>query len=144
MGVPRGMRSYRELHSIKSILRSRKASYYLSQFMAQTLTLENYMFYQEVESLRSMQIAQRQRVYDRFIDSQASNSINIDSQTRSRVQLLIEEAGRDIPTIFDDAQNLIVHLMELNTFQSFLKSGECEKFVQEKEQTRHGVNVSGA
>ncbi len=144
MGVPRGMRSYRELHSIKSILRSRKASYYLRQFMAQTLTLENYMFYQEVESLRSMQIAQRQRVYDRFIDSQASNSINIDSQTRSRVQLLIEEAGRDIPTIFDDAQKLIVHLMELNTFQSFLKSGECEKFVQEKEQKRHGVNVSGA
>ena len=144
MGVPRGMRSYRELHSIKSILQSRKASYYLRQFMAQSLTLENFMFYQEVESLRSMQIVQRQRVYDRFIDSQASNSINIDSQTRNRVQRLIEETGRELPTIFDDAQNLIVHLMELNTFQSFLKSGACEKFVREKEQTRHAVHVSGA
>ena len=144
MGVPKGMRSYRELHSITTVLASRKASYYLRQYMAQSLTLENYLFYQEVESLRSMQITQRKRIYDRFIDSQASNSINIDSQTRHRVRSLMEETNNKIPTIFDDAQNLIIHLMELNTFRPFLASDACMKFVRDKEAHKHGVYVSGA
>ena len=50
MGVPKDMRRNRELHSIVTVLESRRASYYLRQYMAQSLTLENYMFYQEVES----------------------------------------------------------------------------------------------
>ena len=143
MGVPRDKRLHKELHSLTCVLRSRRASYYLKQFMAKTFTLENFLFYEEVEKLRAMRVALRQRIYNRFIDVNASNSINIDSQTRNRVTLLLNE-NVDIPTIFDDAQQVILQLMELNTFQQFLTSSACETFVQEKEHQINDDPVGGA
>ena len=107
------------------------------------MTLENFLFYEEVEKLRAMRVALRKQIYCRFIDPSASNSINIDSQTRNRVKLLMDE-NVEIPTIFDDAQKVIVHLIELNTFQPFLISSACESFVQEKQRRMKEDYVGGA
>jgi hypothetical protein len=124
------VKQHRDLVSIETILHSRLASKYLRQHMARTLTLENYMFFDEVEKLKSMQTALRERIFKRFILESSPNQVNLDAGTRGRIEMyMLESTG--ITTPFDDAQKIVMNLMQLNTYIPFLTSDKCRQYVQE-------------
>ena len=118
------------LLSIESILHNQLASKYLRQYMARTLTLENYMFWDEVEKLKAMQMAQRQLIFRRFILESSPHQVNLDASSRGRIEMLMIES-RGITTPFDDAAKIVVSLMQLNTYINFLTSDKCRQYMQE-------------
>jgi hypothetical protein len=134
------VKQHRDLISISTILHSRLASKYLRQHMARTLTLENYMFWDEVEKLKAMQIALRQRIFERFILQSSPNQVNLDCGTRGRIEMyMLESSG--VTTPFDDAQKMVENLMQLNTYIPFLTSDKCRQYVQED--TLHQKRIVG-
>ena len=133
---------HRELQSIESILESRAASKQLRLYMAKTLTLENFMFWDEVEKLRALRKAQRQRIVDRFVLETSPNQVNLDMLCRQHIETAMEkEQGggtanslyRRVPTMFDEAQREIVELMQVNTYYPFLRSQNCQQFIKGKQ-----------
>jgi hypothetical protein len=118
------------LESIETILENKLACKYLRQHMARTLTLENYMFWDEVEKLKGMQKSMKARIFERFIKQSSPNQVNLDSSTRGRIEMLMSERP-DVTTLFDDAQKIVMNLMQLNTYIPFLQSDKCRQYVQE-------------
>ena len=134
------VRQHEELRSIEAILDSQLACKYLRQHMARTITLENYMFWDEVEKLKAMQIALRQRIFERFILQSSPNQVNLDCGTRGRIEMyMLESSG--VTTPFDDAQKMVENLMQLNTYIPFLTSDKCRQYVQED--TLHQKRIVG-
>ena len=134
------VKSHAALHSIESILQSRLACKYLRQHMARTLTLENYMFWDEVEKLKAMQVSLRLRIFERFVQQSSPNQVNLDSSTRGRIEMLMGECA-GVTTMFDDAQKMVMNLMQLNSYIPFLQSDKCRQFVQEADLHKRMLNM---
>uniref|UniRef100_A0A3B3RFQ3 Si:ch211-196h16.12 n=1 Tax=Paramormyrops kingsleyae TaxID=1676925 RepID=A0A3B3RFQ3_9TELE len=92
-------------------------------FLRSEFSEENLEFWLACEDYRRSELNQletkAQCIYSRFINSEARQEVNLDSETREALVRVIEDPRADA---FDEAQQSIYSLMVKDSFPRFLRS----------------------
>jgi hypothetical protein len=142
--LPYKITSYPELYDFGGMLRNDALAPQIKLFMGKQLTMENFLFWQEVERFKASFTGHTQRVIENYIKVDAMNQVNVSNKMRSKVQVDFAQGSINLAT-FDQCQREIFKLMELNTYVPFLKSKFCQAYTEKKKLERSFLvkNMSG-
>ena len=114
---------------------------YFQQFVDSQYSGENLKFYLEAEKYQSLQdgsSAMKQMaktMYERFISPDSAEQINIDNKCFTNIKNSYLYAG---PSLFCEAQNIILRNMERDSLVRFLRSPLYETMAKEVAKSRRG------
>lgn len=104
-----------------------------STFLRSEFSEENLKFWEACEEYKrsppSQLPSRAKQIYQRFIEADAPNEVNLDAATRDLTKQNLEEA---CPTCFDEAQRMIHILMEKDSYRRFLSSALLKELCQAK------------
>ncbi|KAJ5069702.1 electron carrier/ protein disulfide oxidoreductase [Anaeramoeba ignava] len=143
MIVKRTSENQNEIETIHELITIPQAVDYFKEFLSQELNQENIMFYMdaiEYRKIRSQKTRQRtaKAIYEKYIKPESLFEINIDFRTRNEIIQLVESDQISIE-IFDKAQEVVLTLMEQNSFEPFKQSKLYQELI---EKMSAGANYS--
>eukprot|EP00455_Lapot_gusevi_P006503 TRINITY_DN1277_c0_g2_i1.p1 TRINITY_DN1277_c0_g2~~TRINITY_DN1277_c0_g2_i1.p1 ORF type:complete len:226 (+),score=46.49 TRINITY_DN1277_c0_g2_i1:118-795(+) len=119
-----------ELHSLSALLTHSEAVKYFKMYLTKSLTLESALFWLEANKFVEAMNSAAKRVWARYIEPNAQNSINIAANLRSTMQKRLVNASS---SMFDEARDEIHTLMQNNSYRSFLRSIWCLAYLEERQ-----------
>ncbi|KAG7491425.1 hypothetical protein MATL_G00003500 [Megalops atlanticus] len=118
----------RVLQDLESLLNSKMGQQVFRWFLRSEFSEENLEFWLACEDYRttpeSKLGAKALSIYKQFINSEAPQEVNLDSETREALTSMIEAPAADT---FDIAQQRIYSLMAKDSFPRFLRSSYCQE-----------------
>uniref|UniRef100_A0A8C6UWN0 Regulator of G protein signaling 4 n=1 Tax=Neogobius melanostomus TaxID=47308 RepID=A0A8C6UWN0_9GOBI len=120
--------------SFSHLLKSDVGRAVFSTYLRSEFSEENLKFWEACEEYKRSPLSQLQsrakQIYQRFIEADAPNEVNLDALTRDLTKENLEEA---CPTCFDEAQKMIHILMEKDSYRRFLSSALLKELCQPKD-----------
>lgn len=118
------------------------------------IKVENLLFYQAVEEYKSLpEDTNKEKlrdvmteIFDNYIDDAGELEVNIDSELRKSITEEFNQLSNDVSSVpprqfFNQAQDAIFHLMELDSFPRFLKSNLCKELATELQKNQDHQKV---
>lgn len=119
--------------SFSNLVKSDVGRAIFSTFLQSEFSEENLKFWEACEEYKrsppSQLPSRAKQIYQRFIEADAPNEVNLDAATRDLTKQNLEEA---CPTCFDEAQKMIHILMEKDSYRRFLSSALLKELSQPK------------
>ncbi|XP_064179675.1 regulator of G-protein signaling 5 isoform X1 [Anguilla rostrata] len=113
---------------LESLLNSKMGQQVFRWFLRTEFSEENLEFWLACEDYRTTPGTQlgikALSIYSQFINSEAPQEVNLDSETKEALTSMIEEPTADT---FDKAQQRIYSLMAKDSFPRFLRSSYCQE-----------------
>ncbi|XP_048870737.1 regulator of G-protein signaling 5 [Brienomyrus brachyistius] len=119
--------SEKVLPDLEALLSNKVGLQAFQWFLRSEFSEENLEFWLACEDYRRSEESQlgtkAQCIYSRFINSEALQEVNLDSETRESLARVTEDPRADA---FDEAQQSIYSLMAKDSFPRFLRSAHCQ------------------
>ncbi|MFT7802424.1 regulator of G-protein signaling 5-like [Arapaima gigas] len=131
--LPHRQRSQDEmiLQNLETLLSSEVGLKAFRCFLCSEFSEENLEFWLACKDYRSTADSQlgakAQGIYSQFINSQAPQEVNLDSETRGAIVQVLEDPRADA---FDKAQQYIYTLMAKDSFPRFLRSSYFQQVLK--------------
>ncbi|KAJ3448707.1 electron carrier/ protein disulfide oxidoreductase [Anaeramoeba flamelloides] len=125
--------------SFLSMMKIPNAIDYFRQFLVENLKQENYLFFEDVKSFKTLCFSEKQmvknakRIYQRYIKEGSVFEININSLTRQKIIKQYEDKNFTI-NMFDEAQRWVFQHLKIECWVSFKLSPIYQKLIQYLEQ----------
>ncbi|KAL7852311.1 hypothetical protein SRHO_G00180960 [Serrasalmus rhombeus] len=114
------------VHDLESLLNSKSGLQAFRWFLRSEFSEENLAFWLACQDYRSSpesRLAEKaSSIYTQFINPDAPQEVNLDSETRDALMCVMDEPATNM---FDEAQQRIYCLMAKDSFPRFLRSPYC-------------------
>ncbi|TPX72218.1 hypothetical protein SpCBS45565_g00598 [Spizellomyces sp. 'palustris'] len=124
---------------LQSCLRNKLALRYFSEFCVEEYTIENLLFWLDVEIFQSCKPHARDTyskyIYLTYIAPNAPLQVNISAEIRKDIQWPMPEGYVD-ETIFDEAQEQVYAMLKGHSFLRFEKSAKYKQYQEAKQADR--------
>ncbi|KAJ6245794.1 regulator of g protein signaling [Anaeramoeba flamelloides] len=119
------------LSSLDNVLKDEHAHDAFKDFLVQEFSVENILFWDEVEDFKKLaerdEIKERARyIYDKYIDPSSVFEVNLDSNDKEQIKKSLKKTTIDM---YNEPQNSIFDLMESDSWPRFLKSNLCKDLI---------------
>ncbi|XP_066517333.1 regulator of G-protein signaling 5 [Hoplias malabaricus] len=119
------------VHDLESLLSSKAGLQSFRWFLRSEFSEENLAFWLACEDYKSSpecKLAEKaSSIYTQFINPDAPQEVNLDSETRDALISLMDDPATNT---FDEAQQRIYCLMAKDSFPRFLRSSYCRQTVR--------------
>ncbi|KAJ3148173.1 Regulator of G-protein signaling 14 [Geranomyces michiganensis] len=118
---------------LQSCLRNKLALRYFSEACAEEYTIENLLFWLDVEVFQSLPSSQRQMygqyIYLTYVSCSAPLQINIPAEIRNDIQWPLDP-HHVAETIFDEAQEQVYAMLKNHSFLRFEKGNKYKQYLE--------------
>ena len=117
--------------TILEILADEDLAFLFREYLHQLQCAENLSFYVEVEDYKRIPEAsdraeRAERIWTKYLHSEAPTPLNVDSKVRQRISQLIPDASVDV---FDEASEFAFSLLSFDCYRKFIGSETYQKWL---------------
>eukprot|EP01113_Clastostelium_recurvatum_P031314 TRINITY_DN3897_c0_g1_i1.p1 TRINITY_DN3897_c0_g1~~TRINITY_DN3897_c0_g1_i1.p1 ORF type:complete len:471 (+),score=135.89 TRINITY_DN3897_c0_g1_i1:181-1593(+) len=120
------------------------------EFLVNEFSVENILFWQDVQTFRLSgdNPADLQRISDELVSKYVNNGspmqINVSSTTNTAIKRVVSGDTPVSVTMFDNAENEIIHLMKNDSYPRFLDSSQAQRLLREKQKRARTLKAASA
>jgi hypothetical protein len=125
--------------TIQEILGDEDLAMLFREYLHQLQCAENLSFYIEAEDYKRIpgeadRCERAERIWSKYLHSDASTPLNVDSKVRQRIQQLIPNAPMDL---FDEASEFAFSLLSFDCYRKFVGSETYQKWLSTSDFSLH-------
>ncbi|KAM9324479.1 regulator of G-protein signaling 21 [Gastrophryne carolinensis] len=125
--------------SVGKLLANKDGLSAFRDFLKSEFSDENIEFWLACEDFKKTKISSQladkaNKIFCEYVQAEAPREVNIDHKTR---ELISKRLSQPTVNCFDDAQDLVLHLMAKDSFPRFLRSEQYKGLVKKQQNNGH-------